>query len=90
MLSTKYALDRVLHNADMSKHTLKYVVFPILIVILLASASVTVHASTEDPVHAYTTTASGVKTGFGYGLLVIGGLALFTFLSRAVFSKSRR
>ncbi|MBT4126340.1 MAG: hypothetical protein HOE43_08080 [Chloroflexi bacterium] len=74
----------------MSKQTLKYVVFPILVVVLLASASITVHASTEDPIHAYTTTDSGVKVGFGYGLLALGGIALFTFLSRAILTKTRR
>jgi len=80
----------VLHNANMSKHTLKYVVFPILVVVLLAGTSVTVHASTDEPVHAYTTTASGVKAGFGYGLLALGVIAMLTFLSRTVWARTRR
>gem|GEM_PF-967734 len=79
----------MLHNAAMSKNTVKQIVIPILVVILLAGASVSVHAATEDPVHAYTTTNSDVKAGFGYGLLVLGGIAVFTFLSRAFFTKTR-
>jgi len=86
---TKHKLDSVLHNAEMSKHTLKYVVFPILVVVLLAGASITVHASTEEHVHAYTTTASGVKAGFGYGLLAVGVIAMLTFLSRSIVTRTR-
>jgi hypothetical protein len=74
----------------MSKNTVKQVVIPVLVVVLLAGASMTVHASTDEPVHAYTTTASGVKTGFGYGLLAVGVVAMLIFVSRSFMTRTRR
>ena len=89
-LVTKYALDRLVHNADMSKYTLRQLAIAIIGLVLLASASVTVHAATEEPVHAYTTIGSGVKVGFGYALLLFGAFGVLTFLSRAITDLKRR
>ena len=88
--ATNHIVDRVLHNAAMSKKTLKQIVIPVLVLVLLASASVTVHAATEEPVHAYTTVGDPMKTGFGYGLLALGAVAVVTFLTRYVADRVRR
>jgi len=80
----------MVHNAAMPKYTIKQLVIAAIVVVLLASASATVHASTGESTHAYTTTSSGVKTGFGLGLLALGAIALVTFLSRAIVDKARR
>ena len=74
----------------MSKYSVKQLVIVIGVVALLIGASATAQASTDEPVHAYTTTSSGVKAGFGYGLLAIGGIAVLTFLSRSVLGKPKR
>ena len=74
----------------MSKYTAKQLITAAIVLVLLASASVTVHAATEEQVHAYTTTGSGVKTGFGYALLILGAIGVLTFLSRTVTDMRRR
>lgn len=90
VVPSKCPLDSVLHNAAMSKNTVKQVVIPVLVVVLLAGASMTAHASTDETVHAYTTTASGVKAGFGYGLLAVGVVAMLIFVSRSFMTRTRR
>ena len=80
----------MLHNAGMSKYAVKQLFIAIVVVALLAGASATAQASTDEPVHAYTTTSSGVKAGFGYGLLALGSVAVITFLSRSVFGRAKR
>ena len=40
--------------------------------------------------YTMTTHSSGVKTGFGIGLMVIGLTALFIFLSRAIVEQRRQ
>ena len=74
----------------MSKYTVKQLVVAIVVVSLLVGASATTQASTEESVHAYTTTSSAVKAGFGYGLLALGAVAMITFLSRSMIRKTRR
>ena len=88
--ATNRLLDSIVHNAGMPKYTLKQLVIAAVVLILLASASATAHASADGTSHAYTTSSSGVKAGFGFGLLAFGGIAVLTFLSRAVVEKIRR
>jgi hypothetical protein len=40
--------------------------------------------------YTMTTHSSGVKTGFGIGLMMIGATALFIFLSRAIVEQRRQ
>jgi len=75
----------VVHNAEMSKYTVKQLVIAIVVVALLTGAPATAQESTEESIHAYNTTSSSVKAGFWHGLL-----AMVTFLSRAMIGKSRR
>ncbi|MDP6056078.1 MAG: hypothetical protein QF590_04060 [Dehalococcoidia bacterium] len=74
----------------MAKYTYKQIVIALIVVASVAGASATVHASTEEPVHAYTTSGSGVKAGFGFGLLVLGSLSMLLFLSRALIDRARK
>jgi hypothetical protein len=74
----------------MPKYTFKQIVIAAIVVILLAGASTSVRAATGEPGHAYTTTSSGVKAGFGFGLLALGAVGVVTFLSRSLVEKIRR